>query len=41
VLGPIRTHRPSLLKGICAAGSFSTTPQGMRLSVAIRTSLAM
>jgi catalase len=34
VLGPIRTHRPSHPKGICAAGSFTATPEGTRLSVA-------
>ncbi|MBX9750083.1 MAG: catalase family peroxidase [Roseococcus sp.] len=34
VLGPIRTHRPSHPKGICAAGTFTATPEGTRLSVA-------
>lgn len=34
VLGPIRTHRPSHAKGICAAGHFVATPEGTRLSVA-------
>lgn len=32
-LGPIRTHRPSHAKGTCAAGSFTATPDGTRLSV--------
>jgi len=32
-LGPIRTHRPSHAKGICASGSFVATPDGTRLSV--------
>ena len=32
-LGPIRTHRPSHGKGICAAGHFTATPEGTRLSV--------
>lgn len=32
-LGPIRTHRPSHGKGICASGSFTATPDGTRLSV--------
>jgi catalase len=34
VIGPIRTHRPSHAKGICAAGHFVATPEGTRLSVA-------
>jgi catalase len=34
VLGPIRTHRPSHPKGTCAAGHFTATPDGTRLSVA-------
>lgn len=34
VLGPIRTHRPSHPKGLCAAGHFTATPEGTRLSVA-------
>eukprot|EP01031_Cornospumella_fuschlensis_P000123 gene123-144_t len=34
VLGPIRTHRPSHPKGLCAAGTFTATPEGTRLSVA-------
>jgi len=34
VLGPIRTHRPSHPKGLCAAGHFTATPDGTRLSVA-------
>jgi catalase len=34
VLGPIRTHRPSHPKGTCAAGHFTATPEGTRLSVA-------
>ena len=34
VLGPIRTHRPSHPKGICAAGHFQATAEGARLSVA-------
>lgn len=34
VLGPVRTHRPSHPKGICAAGTFQATPEGTRLSVA-------
>ncbi|WP_158292427.1 catalase family peroxidase [Paracraurococcus ruber] len=33
VVGPIRTHRPSHAKGTCAAGSFTATPEGTRLSV--------
>jgi catalase len=33
-LGPIRTHRPSHPKGTCAAGHFTATPEGTRLSVA-------
>ncbi|MCX8134113.1 MAG: catalase family peroxidase [Roseococcus sp.] len=33
-LGPIRTHRPSHPKGLCAAGHFQATPEGTRLSVA-------
>jgi catalase len=32
-LGKISTHRPSHGKGICAAGSFTATPDGTRLSV--------
>lgn len=32
-LGPIRTHRPSHAKVTCAAGSFTATPDGTRLSV--------
>ena len=34
VLGPVRTHRPSHPKGTCAAGHFTATPEGTRLSVA-------
>jgi catalase len=34
VLGPVRTHRPSHPKGLCAAGHFTATPEGTRLSVA-------
>lgn len=34
VLGPVRTHRPSHPKGICASGHFMATPEGTRLSVA-------
>jgi catalase len=34
VLGPVRTHRPSHPKGICAAGHFQATAEGTRLSVA-------
>lgn len=34
VLGPIRTSRPSHAKGTCAAGHFTATPEGTRLSVA-------
>jgi catalase len=34
VLGPIRTHRPSHAKGTCAAGHFTATPEGTRLSTA-------
>jgi catalase len=34
VLGPIRTYRPSHPKGVCAAGHFTATPDGTRLSVA-------
>jgi len=34
VLGPVRTYRPSHPKGICAAGHFTATPEGTRLSVA-------
>ncbi len=34
VLGPIRTHRPSHPKGTCAAGTFTGTAEGARLSVA-------
>jgi catalase len=33
VLGPVRTHRPSHPKGTCAAGHFTATPDGTRLSV--------
>jgi len=33
VLGPITTHRPSHPKGTCAAGHFTATPDGTRLSV--------
>ncbi len=33
-LGPIRTHRPSHPKGVCAAGHFTATSDGTRLSVA-------
>lgn len=33
-LGPIRTHRPSHPKGVCAAGHFTATADGTRLSVA-------
>lgn len=33
-LGPVRTHRPSHPKGICAAGHFQATAEGTRLSVA-------
>ena len=32
-LGPITTFRPSHPKGICAAGYFTATPEGTRLSV--------
>ncbi|MFO0154790.1 MAG: catalase family peroxidase [Alphaproteobacteria bacterium] len=34
VLGPVRTHRPSHPKGVCAAGHFVATAEGTRLSVA-------
>ena len=34
VLGPVRTHRPSHPKGLCAAGHFVATAEGTRLSVA-------
>lgn len=34
VLGPVRTHRPSHPKGICASGHFVATAEGTRLSVA-------
>lgn len=34
VLGPITTYRPSHPKGTCAAGHFTATPEGTRLSVA-------
>lgn len=34
VLGPIRSHRPSHPKGVCAAGHFTATAEGTRLSVA-------
>ncbi|UPY38620.1 catalase family peroxidase [Sediminicoccus sp. KRV36] len=34
VLGPVRTHRPSHPKGLCAAGHFTATAEGTRLSVA-------
>jgi catalase len=33
-LGPITTYRPSHGKGMCAAGHFTATPEGTRLSVA-------
>ncbi|MBC7433825.1 MAG: catalase family peroxidase [Rubritepida sp.] len=33
-LGPITTYRPSHPKGSCAAGHFTATPEGARLSVA-------
>ena len=33
-LGPITTYRPSHPKGTCAAGHFTATPDGTRLSVA-------
>ena len=33
-LGPITTFRPSHPKGTCAAGHFTATPEGTRLSVA-------
>lgn len=34
VLGPVRSYRPSHPKGLCAAGHFTATPEGTRLSVA-------
>jgi len=34
VLGPVRTHRPSHPKGLCASGYFVATDEGRRLSVA-------
>ena len=34
VVGPIRTHRPSHARGLCAVGHFTATPEGTRLSVA-------
>ena len=34
VVGPLTTYRPSHPKGLCAAGTFTATPEGTRLSVA-------
>ena len=34
IVGPVRTFRPSHPKGTCAAGHFTATPDGTRLSVA-------
>ena len=34
VLGPVRSYRPSHPKGLCAAGHFTATAEGTRLSVA-------
>lgn len=34
IVGPVRSFRPSHPKGLCAAGHFTATPDGTRLSVA-------
>lgn len=34
IVGPVRSFRPSHPKGTCAAGHFTATPEGTRLSVA-------
>ena len=33
VLGPVRTHRPSHPKGVCAAGHFVATAEGIAISL--------